>query len=400
MFEKLKRKFILINMSLLTLVFIVIFGGIYTYTFLSMNRDIEHELERNIFAIKKPGLEGPMLSGNIIIDMNSDNEVINVLSYIEMDEEVLKDGVYKVLKNENNFSKIKLNNTRFAYLKEASNKGMRIILMNIEPQISALTSLIKAFLTIGAISLIILLFISIYLTSKTIKPLKESFEKQKQFIADASHELKTPLAIIKTNTSVLLSNKEESIGNNIKWLNYINNQTERMGKLIDEMLTLAKLDNLNENINFTTFNFSDLINNILLTFEAVIFESNIRLESYIENEIYIKGNKENIKKVFIILLDNAIKYTNYNGEIYIELKQDKNKVRLIVKNTGEGINEENLEKIFERFYRVDDSRERKTGGYGLGLSIAKSIVESHKGKIYAKSNLNQDTSFIVELQKE
>lgn len=400
MFEKLKIKFILINMSLLTMVFIFIFGGIYTYTFLSMNRDIEHELQRNIFGMKKPGLDGPMLAGNIIIDISSDNELINVLTYTEIDEDVLEDVVYKILKSEDNFSKIKLNNTRFAYLKETSNKGMRIMLINIEAQINALINLIKAFLTIGIISLFILLFISIYLTNKTIKPLKESFEKQKQFIADASHELKTPLAIIRTNTSVILSNKEASVSNNIKWLNYISNQTERMGKLIDEMLTLAKLDNLNEKTNFISFNFSDLINNILLTFEAIIFENNIKLQSYIEDDIYIKGDKENIKKVFIILLDNAIKYTNNNGEIYIELKQDKNKIKLIVKNTGEGIKEVDLEKIFERFYRVDDSRERKTGGYGLGLSIAKSIVEAHKGKIYAKSNLKEDTSFIVELQKE
>ena len=400
MFEKLKVKFILINMSLLTIVFIFIFGGIYIYTFLSMNRDIEHELQRNIFGMKKPGLDGPMLAGNIIIDISSDNELINVLTYAEIDEEILEDGVYKILKSEDNFSKIKLNNTRFAYLKEASNKGMRIMLINIEAQINALINLIKAFLTIGIISLFVLLFISIYLTNKTIKPLKESFEKQKQFIADASHELKTPLAIIRTNTSVILSNKEASVSNNIKWLNYISNQTERMGKLIDEMLTLAKLDNLNEKTNFISFNFSDLINNILLTFEAIIFENNIKLQSYIEENIYIKGDKENIKKVFIILLDNAIKYTNNNGEIYIELKQDKNKIKLIVKNTGDGIKEEDLEKIFERFYRVDDSRERKTGGYGLGLSIAKSIVEAHKGKIYAKSNLKEDTSFVVELQKE
>ena len=400
MFEKLKVKFILINMSLLTIVFIFIFGGIYTYTFLSMNRDIEHELQRNIFGMKKPGLDGPMLAGNIIIDISSDNELINVLTYAEIDEEILEDGVYKILKSEDNFSKIKLNNTRFAYLKEASNKGMRIMLINIEAQINALINLIKAFLTIGIISLFVLLFISIYLTNKTIKPLKESFEKQKQFIADASHELKTPLAIIRTNTSVILSNKEASVSNNIKWLNYISNQTERMGKLIDEMLTLAKLDNLNEKTNFISFNFSDLINNILLTFEAIIFENNIKLQSYIEDDIHIKGDKENIKKVFIILLDNAIKYTNNNGEIYIELKQDKNKIKLIVKNTGDGIKEEDLEKIFERFYRVDDSRERKTGGYGLGLSIAKSIVEAHKGKIYAKSNLKEDTSFVVELQKE
>ena len=120
------------------------------------------------------------------------------------------------------------------------------------------------------------------------------------------------------------------------------------------------------------------------------------MSSNIEDDITIKGDRENIKKVFIILLDNAIKYTNKNGKIDVELNHDKNKIKLKVRNTGEGIKKEDLDKIFERFYRVDTSRARETGGYGLGLSIAKSIVESHNGKIYAESNIGKDTTFIVE----
>ena len=163
------------------------------------------------------------------------------------------------------------------------------------------------------------------------------------------------------------------------------------------MLSLAKIDYNICHDEFVVFNLSKLLNNILLTFEAVIFENKIELESNIEEDISIKGDKESIKKVLTILLDNAIKYTNQSGKIDVDLRQEKNKIKIKVKNSGEGINKKDINKIFERFYRVDTSRARESGGYGLGLSIAKSIVENHNGKIYAESNVGKDTTFIIEL---
>lgn len=396
MFDKLKKKFILINMSLLTMVFVLIFGTIYIATSISMERDLEHELKNTISNPRKPGPNFPMMSSSIMIELDSDNNIAKVSSYMEIDDDILQETIYTIIKNENSLDKIKIEGSSYGYLKEYTPKGLRIALMSREPQISVLNNLLKVFMGIGSISLILLLFISIYLTNKTIKPIKESFEKQKEFIANASHELKTPLTIIRTNTSLVLSNSRETVESQSKWLNYINNQIERMAKLIDEMLSLAKLDTGKELEEFTIFDISKLINNVLLTFEAVIFENNIELSSNIDEEINIKGDRENIKKVFIILLDNAIKYTNKSGKIDVELSKDKNKVKLKIKNTGEGIKKEDLDKIFERFYRVDTSRARDTGGYGLGLSIAKSIVESHNGKIYAESNIGKDTTFTIE----
>ena len=396
MFDKLKRKFILINMSLLTMVFVLIFGTIYIVTSISMERDLEHELKNTISGPRKPGPNFPMMSSSIIIELDSDNNIAKVSSYMEIDDDILKETIYEIIKNENSLDKIKIEESSYGYLKEYTPKGLKIALMSREPQINVLTNLLKVFIGIGSISLILLLFISIYLTNKTIKPIKESFEKQKEFIANASHELKTPLTIIRTNTSLVLSNSRETVESQSKWLNYINNQIERMSKLIDEMLSLAKLDTGKELEEFIFFDISKLINNVLLTFEAVIFENNIELSSNIDKEINIKGDRESIKKVFIILLDNAIKYTNKSGKIDVELSKDKNKIKLKIKNTGEGIKKEDLDKIFERFYRVDTSRTRDTGGYGLGLSIAKSIVESHNGKIYAESNIGKDTTFTIE----
>ena len=397
MFDKLKRKFILINMSLLTIVFILIFGTIYITTTISMEKDLEHDLRNTLSTPRKPIPNSPMMSSSIIIELDSDNNIATVTTYMEVDENMLQETIYTIIKNENKFDKIKIDGSSYGYLKEYSNKGVRIALMSREPQIDVLNNLLKVFISIGSISLIFLLLISIYLTNKTIKPIKETFEKQKQFIADASHELKTPLAIIRTNNSLVLSNKNLTVESQSKWLNYINNQIERMSELIDEMLSLAKLDANRGHDEFVVFNLSKLLNNILLTFEAVIFENKIELESNIEEDISIKGDKESIKKVFTILLDNAIKYTNQSGKIDVDLRQEKNKIKIKVKNSGEGINKKDINKIFERFYRVDTSRARESGGYGLGLSIAKSIVENHNGKIYAESNVGKDTTFIIEL---
>lgn len=396
MFDKLKKKFILINMSLLTLVFIVIFGSIYIFTTISMDRELEHELRGLIYNQKKPGLDMPALSSSIIIELDSENNIAKVSTFMEIEETSLEDTIYEIIKNENKYGKIKLEGSSYGYFKDNTVKGFKIALMSRQPQIDVLNNLLKVFISIGSVSLILLLLISIYLTSRTIKPIKETFEKQKQFIANASHELKTPLAIIKTNNSLVLSNKSATVESQGKWLNYIDNQIERMSELLDEMLTLAKLDTNKELQEFSEFDFSKLVNNILLTFEAVIFENRIELESNILKDIKLKGDKESIKRVVIILLDNAIKYTNKNGKINVDLLQEKNKIKLKVKNTGEGIKKDDLEKIFERFYRVDSSRARETGGYGLGLSIAKSIVDSHKGKIYAESNIDEYTTFTIE----
>ena len=396
MFDKLKKKFILINMSLLTLVFIVIFGSIYIFTTISMDRELEHELRGLIYNQKKPGLDMPMLSSSIIIELDSENNIAKISTFMEVDEESLQNTIYQIIKSEDKYGKIKLEGSSYGYFKDYTQKGFKIVLMSRQPQITVLNNLLKVFISIGSVSLILLLLISIYLTSKTIKPIKETFEKQKQFIANASHELKTPLAIIKTNNSLVLSNKGATVESQGKWLNYIDNQIERMSELLDEMLTLAKLDTNKELKEFSEFDFSKLVNSILLTFEAVIFENRIELESNILKDIKLKGDKESIKRAVIILLDNAIKYTNKNGKINVDLVQEKNKIKLKVNNTGEGIKKEDLQKIFERFYRVDSSRARETGGYGLGLSIAKSIVDSHKGKIYAESNVGKDTTFIIE----
>lgn len=395
MFKKLKNRFILINMSLLTAVFISIFGFLYFMT----NHSISRETNMTIDSLMNNTPEQKPNSGNIVVDIDNNGNITNCFIHINYDLTTVKlqNSINTIYKSNKNSGKIKIDDYTYKYEKRSFGNYSKIVLLNISSEESLKIRLIQIFILVGAISLVCLLIISIFLTNKSIEPIKETFNKQKQFVADASHELKTPLAIIKTNTSLLLSNPEDTIKNQSKWIKYIESQSDRMSDLVNEMLSLAKLDIEENKLIISTINLSNIIESMLLTFDAIIFENKITLNTNISKNIMINGNEDSIKKLFSILMDNAVKYTNNGGSISVNLVSDKYKTKLIIKNTGEGIPKDKLNKIFERFYRADDSRDRNTGGYGLGLSIAKSIVDQHKGKIYASSNLNRDATFTVEL---
>lgn len=391
MFDKLKLKFILINMSLLTVVFISIFGTLYFMTNESMNRETNSSLNALMIDNHKPRPN----TSNIMVDVDDNGNIIKkFISFnLNVSTNDLQNAINKILNNKKDSSKININKEPYVYLKRTSSTTTKIVFLNISYQENFKLSLLKIFISVGFISLIALLMISIYLTNKSIKPIKDVFDKQKQFIADTSHELKTPLTIIKTNTSLVLSNPEDPVKNQSKWINYINLQTDRMSELVNEMLSLAKLDTDENTLVLSSINISKIIESMI---DAIIYENGINLYTKIDNDIFITGDKESLKKLFSIIMDNAIKHTNNKGSIHVNLVLDKNTVKLSIKNTGKGISSEHIEKIFERFYRVDSSRVRETGGYGLGLSIAKSIVEQHKGNIYAKSTVDKDTTFFVE----
>lgn len=399
MFKKLKNKFIFMNMVLLTTVFVGIFGTIYVSTAYSLNNDMKMQLWNSIMEPQqqKPTPKDNKMDMTIKIDLDTKNEIVNVTSRLNTDDLNINGIIEKVINNSKEMDSIKIDGESYAYLKESISSGTIIVLMSKSFQQDVLGNLLKIFLIVGSLSLIVLFIISIYFTNKAIKPLEETFIKQKQFIADASHELRTPLTIIKTNVSILNENKQQTVESQGKWVNYIDSQASRMSTLINEMLSLANLDANKKKGEVTKFELDKILRDALLVFEVVIFEKGLVLEEHINDNVFINGEKDQIKKLISILMDNAIKYTNKNGKIVVYLSLEKSKVRLEVKNTGDGIEKEHLEKIFERFYRVDNSRDRGTGGYGLGLSIAKAITEEHKGKIYAESVVGEYTSFIVEL---
>lgn len=228
----------------------------------------------------------------------------------------------------------------------------------------------------------ILCLLIIYVTAKKlsiaiVKPVEETFEKQKQFISDASHELKTPLAVIEANSEVL----ENEIGKN-KWMTYIQNEIDSMNKLINELLLLAKTENINDIKERTKIDVSNEIEIVSSMFESMAYENNIDIETNIQKGVILNANKEDLEHIASVLVDNAIKHTTPKGKIIIELKKEKNEIVLNVKNMGDPIPENERTRIFERFYRIDKSRNRKEKRYGLGLAIAKSMVDKYKGNIY------------------
>lgn len=236
----------------------------------------------------------------------------------------------------------------------------------------------------------VVFLLTMILTKRAMRPMQETFERQRQFISDAGHELKTPLTIISANVDIL----HDEIGEN-KWLSYIQSQAERMRVLVGEMMNLTKLEMGDKEKDFVDFSLSEAVSSAALPFEGQAFEQEKQLELEIQEDISYHGNPDQIKQLVGIFMDNALKYSKEHGEIRVTLQQVQNKKTLKVYNTGKGIPESEKEKIFQRFYRSDASRARATGGYGLGLSIAQSIADAHKIRIQVESEYEHWICFIL-----
>lgn len=240
---------------------------------------------------------------------------------------------------------------------------------------------------------IVIFFISKALTKRITKPARDAFDKQKDFIADASHELKTPLAVIIASTDELKTDKK-----NQKYVENIKYESERMNTLIRSLLDLSKLENGVSISNYKEENISKIIEKVSLTFEAVAFEHNIKIDTNIKGNITFKCSKEEIEKLISIIIDNAIKHSYENSSIIVNTTEDKNNIVIEIINSGDPIKSGDEEKIFERFYREDKSRNRDANRYGLGLAIAKNIVVNHNGTIKAFSK-DGKTHFTIILKK-
>ncbi len=250
---------------------------------------------------------------------------------------------------------------------------------------------------IGILSIVVLLCFCYYLSGRAIKPIEESWRQQQQFLHDASHELKTPLAVIATNVDAVRRCPNDTVRAQDKFLAYIADEAKDMRTLVNDMLTLAKGDTPARDRVMVTFSLSDTVEEAGLLMEANALDAGILLDTQVEEGIELIGNPDDIKHLLLILLDNALKNTFEGGQIELALSKVKNDVLITCKNTGRGIPAAELQNIFRRFYRVDPSRARLTGGSGLGLSIAQRIVESYNGKIWAESEEGKWALFTAKL---
>ena len=335
----------------------------------------------------------------IYIEFNDINHLDSIIyQYCDSEnDEAVKKAAVQIFNSKKDRGKISIDKNKYRYLLKYNppKNNYSIVFLDRTLEISTINRLLFIFIIITGIGLIFIFFISILLANWTIKPVAKAWDQQKQFIADASHELKTPLTVISTNTDVILSNSNDTVESQSKWLNYIKNETIRMTKLVNSLLYIAKYDANETKILLKKINLSNIISSICLQYEPLIYENNKKLITNIDNNITIMGDEDKIKQLLNILMDNALKYSLNNGIIKISLKKNKqSNVYITVSNSSETINKEQLNKIFDRFFRIDSSRNRKTGGSGLGLNIAKSIVEIHKGSINVM-NKDNITSFII-----
>lgn len=242
---------------------------------------------------------------------------------------------------------------------------------------------------------IVLVFIGSWLLSKiALAPIKAAWQKQLDFTADASHELRTPLSIIQTNLDVVLCHPNATIKSQIKWLKNIEAENKRMSILVSNLLLLSRADTNEAIISMDNLNLSALLSEIITAYAPVAKQNKLILTSAIINGISIRGDSDKIKQLFIILLDNAIKYTAENGTISITLSQDG---IVEISDTGIGIEQDEIIQVFNRFYRGKHARLHNPDGSGLGLSIAKLIAEEHGGKISAQSKIGDGSIFKVTL---
>lgn len=379
MIKKLKQKiFLLIILSLS----IIMLGVIILYASLNYN----NTLNTTISMMNRFVDGGPKRNPNIIEDYKLSPEFnVNGVYRVIIQDSVIIQGPENLRNNKIDEYALKIlnrNNEKgiienYIYSVNNINKNTTVISMiEDENTVYHIRITIIFSILISIISLGVIYIIAKWLSKTIVKPVEESFEKQKQFISDASHELKTPLAVIEANADVL----QDKIGES-KWINYIQNEIESMNKLINELLLLAKIENVDNIKEYIELNLSKEVEITLSMFESVAYEKGVIIENNIEENIIFKGNKEDIEHIVSTLTDNAIKHTEGDKKIVVTLKKEKNDFMFEVKNMGDQIPEEEREKIFERFYRVDKSRNRTEKRYGLGLAIAKSTIEKYKGKI-------------------
>ena len=264
---------------------------------------------------------------------------------------------------------------------------------------SGLQKATYAQVVLGFVAVLIASAIGYYMAGRALVPLKEAYDKQKQFAADASHELRTPLAVLMASADLLLADPSIKEPFLRQVLEDLKSEVKKMTNLVSDLLMVARSDNNALKVKIQRLNLTEILKQVIRTMTPIAEKKNIRLAGENFTKVMINADEQRIKQLAIILVDNAIKYTPEDGAVLVRLeKADNARAVFAVMDSGIGIAPEDLDKVFERFYRVDKARSREMGGNGLGLAIAAEIVKLHDGKISVASKLGEGTKFTVELK--
>lgn len=398
MLKALKRKFVIIIMSIVTIFFILIFGAIILFTKTSLERESMQMMRAMSFEqgpprqIMRPaGAPDRMNLAFFTIELR-DGEIKTYGNelYDLSDTENLKELLEEVSSSDKPAGEIKKYDLR--YVKAGRGISTRIIFTDTSTERVIMQGLIRNLLIIGLVAYAIIFLISIKLTDRMTAPIAKAWDTQKQFVADASHELKTPLTIIMTNAEMLQD--ENFAGADMAQLGQnILTTSKKMKGLVESLLELARLDSGRLPIKKDQLALDRLLDNCIMYFEPLFFESGLKLSVTKEEPVSVYGDKERLQQVINILLDNALKYADNSKDVSVSLKTQGHDCLLSVSSSGKALSADECRDIFKRFYRIDQAR-NDSGSYGLGLSIAERIIREHNGRIWAESSSGINTFYV------
>lgn len=434
MIKHLRRRFTAVLMSLLGTVMLIVLGSVYVSMYRSENMNTDRiinfamNLEMHKDNTDPPpqsppdGIEEPpkdfegdihfdsfffpqrtrqtrdrtddISTGWISVTVDSSGMITDIFRsqqlYGSEDEDNMDAAAHaaaeNILSNGNQKGIISVDGISYRYEMRDKDSGKVIVLLDRTNEVSTMTRLLVILAGIFALSLVVLLLLSVLLSKWAVTPIEDAWNRQRVFFSNASHELKTPLAVISANLDVITSNPDETVAEQGKWFGYIRSEADKMSRLINEMLYIAREERTDSKTVMAELDLSEAAEGACLAMEAVAFEKGKTLITDIEPNVTVKGDKESLTRTINILIDNAVSHSSEHSEITVRLKKSRGKAKLTVENQGKPIPKEDLQRIFDRYYRTDASRSRDTGGFGLGLAIAKTVAEKHGGSITAESD--------------
>lgn len=393
MFKQSRKKIVAAIMAILVTVWVGLLGGIYLSSYLEMSRQNEEMLKTHAEKYKLPSeqQEKPAHSNDnrkpegkskdsqksrlalyYSVALSSEGEVLDIKNDSQMvyTDDELEALARQILSGTEDYG----TEGNLCFYRAGKNGYWLIVFMDNSIVNESAVTLLRNTLIFGGVALALFFLLSVFLARKIVAPLEESYQKQKQFISDAGHELKTPVTVVSANAELLA----REIGEN-QWLANIQYENERMGILVGQLLDLARTESVTPQMEH--IDFSRLVAGEALPFESVAFERGLVLNSEITGGICVEGNSTQLKQIVSILLDNAIRHSHGEGEVRLSLRKEHGFAKLSVINRGDEIPRQQREQLFQRFYRVDAARNGGDKHYGLGLAIAKAITTAHKGRI-------------------
>ena len=404
MIRKLRLKFVAICMALVTAILAVVFFSVY----LSMARNISDLSRQVLYRVSQEETIGGMTRPDISIAIGGDRVL---LPYFTVNVWPSRGGGYTAQITGGTYSNLEdteeltailqdclsqnlqegtVSGYHLRYLRQDNGLYEKLAFVDMSMEQAVLRRMMGSYLVIALAALALLLGVSVLLSHWATRPVEKAWKQQRQFLSDASHELKTPLTVILSNAELL--EQTELPDKPARWTDNILSEAGRMRSLVEEMLTLARADNMVRTAVMAEVSLSDVAADCALAFEPVAFEAGKPLEYQIADGTLVLGDGDKLRQLISILLDNAIKYGADGGAITLSLQKTDRQARLTVSNPGDPIPPEQLGRLFERFYRADVSRGEKSG-FGLGLPIARTIAEEHKGTLRAESDAGS-TRFI------